>query len=114
MTEAAIGIQTGLALSGMLSAGVVVLVLVMTDMLGGCAAFVLAIAGDRRPGKLERRDDQKQKGQPTSHERSIAREIASQGKGLLIAPKAGNRTAIVFPTYHCQLEADWFKIGRQC
>lgn len=42
-------------------------VLVMTDVLRCRAAFMLAIAGHCRPGKLERQEKQQEDGQPTSH-----------------------------------------------
>ncbi len=47
----------------------VVLMLMVSKMLGCCASFVLAIAGHRRPGKLERQKNEKKDREPAAHGR---------------------------------------------
>lgn len=45
-----------------------VLVFMMADMLRGRAGLVLAIASDRRPGKLERQKNEQEDGKPATHD----------------------------------------------
>ncbi len=43
------------------------LVLVMTDVLRSAFRFVLAIAGNRRPGELERQENKEDDGEEAAH-----------------------------------------------
>ena len=45
------------------------LVIVMAEVLRGSPGLVLAIAGHRRPGELERQENEKENSQPAAHGR---------------------------------------------
>ena len=44
-----------------------VLMLVVAEVLGSYVTFVSAVAGHRRPGELERQQDQHEDGEPATH-----------------------------------------------
>ena len=81
MTGDAIGVDAagqcfGIRRAFLVGSGLM-LVVMMTEVLRGRPGLVLAIAGHRRPGKLERQENEKKDSEPAAHEANSISEHES-------------------------------------